>query len=558
MKPLPGVAIPWLACYTLGMITNLVKALTGVLLGVVQSAWASPFQVGVAAGAGASGVVVSVAVPSNHFVYAGSFRVSSGGVDLPLDASVTAEEKADPSDASQKVKVYARSFESVWQLPQPVAAGVDVTVRLQGCNATTCFLPQTEVFRFDARAHRFRPAQAAPAPKDVENPASSHAGEWGAGFSLATAGGYLSPTELLAFLDKMEGRDVAPASAWGEFLDDPISFFHAHGIWMTLVLVLIGGVLLNFTPCVLPMIPVNLAIIGAGAGSRLQGLWRGGAYGAGMMAVYGGMGWLVQCGGLFVGALQASPWFSLGIAILFALLSLALFDVFAIDLTRFSAVAGGRRRHGLLSAFLAGGVAALLAGACVAPVVLAVLLLAGSLASSGERLAQFLPFVLGLGMALPWPFAGARLAVLPRPGAWMVRVKQGFGVFVAVMAMRYAFLAYEGFRPARMPPEGSIAAGDAEAWRARVEEARRLGKPLFVDFWATWCTSCRAMEQRTFADKRVNERLARYVVVRVQAERPDQSPAREMLAAFTVRGLPCVAVLRPARHDGTHPPPDRF
>ena len=188
---------------------------------------------------------------------------------------------------------------------------------------------------------------------------------------------------------------------------------------------------------------------------------------------------------------------------------------------------------------------ALLAGACVAPVVLAVLLLAGTLYAGGATGAQFLPFVLGAGMALPWPFAGAGLSVLPSPGMWMVRVKQAFGVFLIALAAYYAYLAAVGFLPAaQVAREGSIIAGDRAAWETKVAQAKREGKPLFVDFWATWCKNCSVMEKTTFDDERVKSRLADYVVVKVQAEKPDQSPAKEMLEAFGVRGLPGFVVLK--------------
>jgi len=294
------------------------------------------------------------------------------------------------------------------------------------------------------------------------------------------------------------------------------------------------------------MIPINLAILGAGAGTRGRGFALGAAYGAGIVLVYGGLGWLILRTGLFFGALQASPWFSLAVALIFTALTLALFDVFVIDFTRFFTPKNGGARQGALAAFSAGALSALLAGACVAPVVLAVLLLAGTLYAGGATGAQMLPFVLGLGMALPWPFAGAGLSVLPAPGLWMVRVKQAFGVFLALLAAYYFHLAAVGFRSGgdAVAREGSIAAGDRAAWEAAVARARRAGKPIFVDFWATWCKNCTVMERTTFADERVRARLATYEVVKVQAEKPDREPARGMLEAFGVRGLPGFAVLK--------------
>ena len=484
-------------------------------------------------------VRVVLGVPEKHLVYAETFRVSAEPVRVPQ-----AETKPDPIDPSRRVGVYAKTFESLWRVA-PLRDGTELTVAYQGCDDQVCFLPEEHVFRFDRQTGRFV-ATVANADAEAERTVDR---SWTQGLRMVTGGGYMGTGAFLAFLDQAETgtSGTAPAgNGWGGFLRDPVAFFHAHGLALTLVLVLIGGLLLNLTPCVLPMIPINLAILGAGAGTRGRGFALGAAYGAGIVLVYGGLGWLILRTGLFFGALQASPWFSLAVALIFTALTLALFDVFVIDFTRFFTPKNGGARQGALAAFSAGALSALLAGACVAPVVLAVLLLAGTLYAGGATGAQMLPFVLGLGMALPWPFAGAGLSVLPAPGLWMVRVKQAFGVFLALLAAYYFHLAAVGFRSGgdAVAREGSIAAGDRVAWEAAVARARRAGKPIFVDFWATWCKNCTVMERTTFADERVRARLATYEVVKVQAEKPDREPARGMLEAFGVRGLPGFAVLK--------------
>src|SRR4029434_4842732 len=88
---------------------------------------------------------------------------------------------------------------------------------------------------------------------------------------------------------------------------------------------------------------------------------------------------------------------------------------------------GGAGRGSLALAFGMGAIAALLAGACVAPVVIQVVLFSSDLYAQGTVIALGLPFVLGIGMAIPWPIAGAGLTRLPKPGAWMVRVEQALG-----------------------------------------------------------------------------------------------------------------------------------
>ena len=507
----------------------------------------SPFALNLESAAVAPGHVdvrIKVSVPERHVIYAGTFKVTAGADAVAERVQLPApEQKPDPVDHTKTVGVYAHPFESLWRVSPP-RGGVRLTVAYQGCDDKVCFMPQEHAFRFDAAAKKFVAEGGA---GDAQRPTpDAQPAVWSQGLAMTAGGGYMGAEEFLAFLDQAEGRGTLEAGGAGlaGFLRDPVAFFHAHGLALTLLLVLVGGVLLNLTPCVLPMMPINLAIIGAGAGTRGRGFSLGAAYGAGIVLVYGGLGWLILRSGLFFGALQASPWFSLAVALVFAALALALFDVFVIDFTRFTS-AKGNTRQGTFAAFSAGALSALLAGACVAPVVLAMLLLAGTLYAGGTSSAQFLPFVLGLGMALPWPFAGAGLSVLPKPGMWMVRVKQAFGVFLAVLAAYYAYLAWTGFSPAAHGArEGSILAGDRAAWEEKVAQARREGKPLLVDFWATWCKNCSVMERTTFREARVKARLSGYVVVKVQAEKPDQTPAKEMLKAFDVRGLPGFVVLR--------------
>ena len=86
-----------------------------------------------------------------------------------------------------------------------------------------------------------------------------------------------------------------------------------------------------------------------------------------------------------------------------------------------------------------GIVAALLAGACVAPVLIAVLLHSAAVYEAGNPAGLLLPFLLGLGMGLPWAFAGAGIAVLPKPGQWMMHIKHAFGVLIILVGIYYGY-----------------------------------------------------------------------------------------------------------------------
>jgi len=331
--------------------------------------------------------------------------------------------------------------------------------------------------------------------------------------------------------------------------------FDGRGPLAILLIVLLGGLALNLTPCVLPMIPINLAIIGAGAnaGSRGRGFLLGSAYGGAMALVYGILGLVVILTAGTFGSINASPWFNVAIAALFVVLALAMFDVFEIDFSRFASgfQGGGNARGSFALAFTMGAVAALLAGACVAPVVIQVVLFASSMYSSGTVAALALPFFLGLGMALPWPLAGAGLATLPKPGAWMVRVKQAFGVLILGMAIYYGYLGYTLFAD-RWVDASAVSASVQEklkdGWYASLEEglavAERDQKPVLVDAWATWCKNCLTMDATTFKDPAVIKALDGYVKIKFQAEDPDAPASRTVMTRMKAVGLPAYAILR--------------
>jgi thiol:disulfide interchange protein len=262
------------------------------------------------------------------------------------------------------------------------------------------------------------------------------------------------------------------------------------------------------------------------------------------------------------GTINASPWFNLGIAVIFVALALAMFDVFEIDFSRFSGAIGTdtSKRGSFALAFVMGAVAALLAGACVAPVVIQVVLFSSDLYARGTVAALALPFLLGVGMAVPWPLAGAGLTALPKPGAWMVRVKQAFGVFILATAAYYGYLAYGLFadrwvdaREVATSVEEKLKAG----WHASLAEglslAQREQKPVLVDMWATWCKNCLVMDRTTLADESVKTALDGYVKVKYQAEQLDEEPARSIMTRFDAVGLPAYVILHPKAVGNTSP-----
>jgi thiol:disulfide interchange protein len=322
--------------------------------------------------------------------------------------------------------------------------------------------------------------------------------------------------------------------------------FAGHSVFAIFLLAVLGGLALNLTPCVLPLMPINLAIIGAGvkARSKLDGAKRGGAYGLGIALTYGALGLLAAFGGVAFGTIQSSPYFNSAIAIAFAVLALAMADVFSIDFSKYRK-RGAAPRTGTAPVWSVAGMgalSALLAGACVSPILIAVLMVAATGVGDGNFFMALLPFALGLGMALPWPLAGAGIAALPKPGAWMVAMKKIFAAAIFAFAVWYGCLAWRGFFPADAAREsGSTVAVPAE-WDKAFAEAKAKGKPVFVDIWASWCKNCSAMEKTTLRDREVVKQLEKFTVLKLQAE--DISALRKLkgFENLKVTGLPAFVV----------------
>jgi thioredoxin:protein disulfide reductase len=473
---------------------------------------------------------------------------------------------------SQPLAVFEHDFAIGVQFDVDESTGprtIDVPGRLryQACDDKVCYPPQSGDVRWrltivgaaapTTRAHAAvfdaiafgtgtAPSLAATAPIRTAPAAGDDGIDQLKDFTVVASTGYSDVDEFLTFLRNAE----AGVKETG--------LFEGRGPLAILLLIFVGGLALNLTPCVLPMIPINLAIIGAGskAGSKGRGFLLGGVYGAAMALVYGVLGVVVITTASTFGTINASPWFNLSIALVFVVLALAMFDVVTIDFSRFAgSVGGGASGKGSVAlAFGMGAIAALLAGACVAPVVIQVILFSSNLYAQGTLIALGLPFLLGVGMAVPWPLAGAGLTALPKPGPWMVRVKQSFGVFILATAAYYGYLAYGLFADRWVDPK-EVAASVQEklqaGWHSSLAEGLNVAmleqKPVLVDMWATWCKNCVVMDRTTLADPAVAKALEGYIKIKYQAEQLDEYPARALVERFNVIGLPTYIVLHPNR-----------
>jgi thioredoxin:protein disulfide reductase len=210
------------------------------------------------------------------------------------------------------------------------------------------------------------------------------------------------------------------------------------GLWLA-IFCFLSGVAVSFTPCVLPMVPITLGIIGAkSAGSRLEALGLSGAYVMGQAAVYTTLGLVVGLSGGMFGSWLQNQWVLGSIGGLFFVLGFSMFGFYDIQVPTFvqSRISGFDKRGGVLVAAVFGMIGALLAGPCSGPVVIGIL---GVVATGGQAWwGAVLMFLFALGMGMIFLVAGAAMGWMPKRGAYMVMVKKSFGIVMWLGAVYFA------------------------------------------------------------------------------------------------------------------------
>lgn len=385
----------------------------------------------------------------------------------------------------------------------------------------------------------------------------------------------------------------------------------ASGTGALLLLCFLAGVGVSFTPCVLPMVPITMGIIGArGAGSRVVAVSLSSAYVLGLALVYSALGVFAGVTGQLFGGWMQSTWLVGGIAGFFFLMGLAMFGAFEVGIpsaiaSRLSGRGGGGSYGGAL---MLGMIGAVLAGPCSGPVVASILAIIGKEGRVAYGAMLMVSFSVGMGMI--FLVTGAASGWLPARGPWMDVVKKGFGVAMWLGAIYYvaphlsievtalltaaAFLSTavfawpsaedgEGFFLERVrqlysvvavliggyllvgtlmregfilpPAQGAMppaAAAVGIRWlpdeKSAIERALAEGKPMMIDFTAEWCAACHEMERYTYTDPRVITAANGFVTVMIDCTAKADPTILAIQKKYGVTGLPTVVF---AKADGT-------
>ena len=231
-----------------------------------------------------------------------------------------------------------------------------------------------------------------------------------------------------------------------ENLINNLSVYLQGSVLLAFLAAYLGGIVISFTPCTYPLIPVTIGFIGArSSSSKLRGFLLSLVYVGGLAITYSILGGVAALSGKLFGQMQTTPWVYFIMANLCLIMGLSMLDVFTISLPipqKLMNFSGNTDKKGFFSSFLIGAVSGFVIGPCTAPV-LAVLL--GYVAiKTNLLLGMSLLFVFAFGMGtlliILGTFAGV-IAALPQSGNWMTKIKLIFGLILIGAAEYFLYTA---------------------------------------------------------------------------------------------------------------------
>ena len=372
--------------------------------------------------------------------------------------------------------------------------------------------------------------------------------------------------------------------------DDDIisSTLEGSGLFLGLLLVFLGGLALNLTPCVYPLIPITIGYFGGQSEGNTRKLFMMGfLFLIGMAVTYSVIGVVTALTGSIFGALLQNPIVILGIVAIFIVLSLSMFGVYEFKLPDSWVQKAGGAKQGYYGAFFMGLTMGIVAAPCIGPFVIG---LVTYVAAKGDPYFGFLLFfVLAIGLGFPYLFLAVfsgKIKNLPRAGEWMDAVKHIFGFILVGMAIYFllpllpdsisdyllpAYMAFvalwllfieklannvKGFRIfkiafsvlilaisvyAFIPKERNSVAWKPYAEGVIPEQIDASG--VIIDFYADWCIPCKELDAYTFSDPKVIEGSKNFYTFKADMTKSLSDEVEALRNKYNILGVPTVLIL---------------
>ncbi|MDP2303582.1 MAG: cytochrome c biogenesis protein CcdA [Ignavibacteria bacterium] len=361
------------------------------------------------------------------------------------------------------------------------------------------------------------------------------------------------------------------------------------GLLLSLLLVFLGGLALNLTPCVYPLIPITIGYFGGQSeGSTSKLAFMGLFYVLGLALTYSLIGVITALSGAVFGALLQNTFVILFIVLIFIVLSLSMFGLYEFSLPNSIVMKAGGAKGGFWGAFFMGLTMGIVAAPCIGPFVLGLVTYVAAKADPFNGFLLF--FFLAIGLGTPYfilaIFSG-KLKNLPRAGIWMEAVKHIFGFILLGMAVYFLLPVLPKEISSYALPVFMLIAGiiilfiDKEAnkiksfrsiktaisilfitiaayslypsevksieWQSFTEseynDSIKNGEVIIIDFYADWCIPCKELDALTFSDEKVISESKRFRTFKADMTKSINPEVEKLRNDFKVVGVPTVLII---------------